>query len=81
MKNKIHCVKSVQIGNFFRSLFSRIWTEYRVNGVNLRVHSEYGKCGPEKTRYLDTFHAVIILYHNLLLPPTQEHIQYVIMAA
>ena len=37
-----HCVKSVQIGSFFWSVFSRIRTEY----------------GPEKTPYLDTFHAV-----------------------
>ena len=38
------CVKSVQIRIFFWSLFSHIWTEY----------------GPEKTRYLDNFHAVCI---------------------
>ena len=41
---KIHCVKSVQIRSFFWSVFSHIRTEY----------------GPEKTPYLDTFHAVII---------------------
>ena len=39
----LHCVKSVQIWIFFWSLFFRIRTEY----------------GPEKTPYLDTFHAVI----------------------
>ena len=37
-----HCVKSVQIGSFFWSVFSCIRPEY----------------GPEKTPYLDTFHAV-----------------------
>ena len=38
-------VKSVQIVSFFWSVFSRI-------------QSKYGKYGPEKTSYLDTFHAV-----------------------
>ena len=36
-----HYVKRVQIRSFFWSVFSRIWTEY----------------GPEKTPYLDNFHA------------------------
>ena len=27
--------------------------------VNVCIQSEYGKYGPEKTRYLDTFHGVI----------------------
>ena len=40
--NPRQCVKSVQIRSFFYSVFSRIRTEY----------------GPEKTRYLDTFHTV-----------------------
>ena len=43
-----HCVKSVQIRSSFCSVFSCIWTEYR-------------KYGPEKTPYLDTFHAA---YHS-----------------
>ena len=37
-----HCVKSVRLRRFSWSVFSRIRTEY----------------GPEKTPYLDTFHAV-----------------------
>ena len=41
----IHCVKSFQIRSFFWSIFS----------PNAR------KYGPEKTPYLDTFHAVIYL--------------------
>ena len=40
-----HCVKNVQIRSFFWSVFSRIRTEY----------------GPEKTLYLDTFHAVFCM--------------------
>ena len=44
-----HCVKCVQLRSFFWSVFSRIRTEY----------------GPEKTPYLDTFHAVFIEWiHN-----------------
>ena len=42
----MHCVKSVQIRSYFWSVFSRIWTEA-------------GKCGPEITPYLATFHAVM----------------------
>ena len=42
----IHCVKIVQIRSFFWSVFSCIRTNT-------------GKYGPEKTPYLDTFHAVI----------------------
>ena len=43
--------------SFFWSLFSRIWTKYR----NLR-----SKYGPEKTPYLDTFHAVSKVYKKIL---------------
>ena len=41
------CVKSVQIRNFFWSVFSCI-------------QSETGKYGPEIIPYLDTFHAVVV---------------------
>ena len=43
-RHNMHGVKSVQIRSFFWSVFSRTRTEY----------------GPEKTPYLDTFHAVMI---------------------
>ena len=53
------CVKSVQIRSSFWSLFSYIRTKYE---DLIRIQSEYspntGKYGPEKTPYLDTFHAV-----------------------
>ena len=52
----INCVKSAQILSFFWSVFSHIRTEY---GEILRISPYAGKCGPEKTPYLDTFHAVI----------------------
>ena len=50
-----HCVKSVQIGRFFWSVFSRIRTEY---GEILHISPNAGKYGPEKTPYLDIFHTV-----------------------
>ena len=43
-------MKSFQIRSFFWSVFSHIRTEY---GEILNA----GKYGPEKTLYLDTFHA------------------------
>ena len=46
-----HCVKSVEIGSFFWSILYRTRAEY---GDLLST----GKYGPEKTPYLDTFHAV-----------------------
>ena len=49
------CVKSVQIRSFFWSVFSCIRTEYR---DLLRIQSDTGKYGSEKTLFLDTFHAV-----------------------
>ena len=59
------CVKSVQIRSFFGSVFSHIRNEY---SVPLRIQPEYGKIyGPEKTPYLETFHAVRVFrttYHN-----------------
>ena len=39
------------------SVFSRIRTQY---GVSLRIQSNMGKHRPEKTPYLDTFHAVLV---------------------
>ena len=48
------CVKSVQIQCFFSSVFCCIRTKYG----DLRSPNK-GKYGPEKTLYLDTFHAVI----------------------
>ena len=45
-----HCVKYIQILSFFGSVFSRIRTEY----------------GPEKTPYLDNFHAVRISLTRIL---------------
>ena len=53
----LHCVKSVQIRSFFWSVFP----EFGLNTERYRVFSpNVGKYGPEKTPYLDTFHAVLI---------------------
>ena len=55
-----HCVESAQIPSFFWSVFSHIWTEY--GEIRTRKNSVFspnaGKYGPEKTPYLETFHAV-----------------------
>ena len=59
-----HCVKSVQIRSFFWFVFSRIRTEYG-EILYLSVFSQNaGKYGPEKTLYLDNFHAVNIYLHT-----------------
>ena len=69
-----HCVKSVQIWVFFCSAFSRIRTEYG-EILSLSVFSpNAGKYGPEKTPYLDTFHAV-------LLKQTSNSSSYIFRAA
>ena len=54
---KYHCVKSVQIRSSFWSVFSHIRTEY--GQVSLHILSECGKIRTGKTRYLDTFQAVV----------------------
>ena len=64
-------MKSVQVRSFFWSVFSCIRTEY---GDLLRkspYQSNAGKYEPEKTAYLDTFHAVFVgfcphpgIWHN-----------------
>ena len=62
--NTKRCVKSFQIQDFSWSVFSRIWTQYF---VSLRIQSNCGKYGPEKTSYLDTFHAVKTMYQFELI--------------
>ena len=63
-----HCVKSVHIRSFFWSVFSRIRPEYgeiRIEyGLSLRTHPNTGKYGPEKTPYVDIFHAMKNLRHG-----------------
>ena len=63
----IHCVKSVQIRNFFWSVFPAFGQNTERYTPYLSVFTPYlsvfspnaRKYGPEKTPYLDTFHAVI----------------------
>ena len=57
-------MKSFQIQGFSWSVFSRIWTQYF---VSLRIQSNCGKNGPEKTSYLDIFHAVKTMYQFELI--------------
>ena len=65
---KYHCVKSVQIQSFSCPYFPALGLNMEIYGVNLRIQSESVfspnavKYGPEKTPYLDTFHAV---YHSV----------------
>ena len=63
--NLLHCVKSVQIGSNFWSVFSRIWTEYgEIWSISLRIQSKCGKivslriqseCGKIRTRNYSVF--------------------------
>ena len=57
----LHCVKSVQIRSFSGLYFPVFGLNMEIYRVNLRIQSEYWpeKYGPEKTLYLDTFHAVM----------------------
>ena len=48
----LYCVKSAQITEFFL-----------VSVFSLTME----KCGPDKTRYLDTFHAVLVLIIILIM--------------
>ena len=65
-------MKSVQVWNFFWSVFSRIWTEYREilriaqYSVQMQENTNAGKYEPEKNPYLDTFHAVLPKVKKLL---------------
>ena len=59
MRNHIHCVKSVQIRIFSGPYFSAFGLNREIYYVNLSIQFKYRKYGPEKTPYLDTFHAVI----------------------
>ena len=55
-------MKSVQIWRFFWSVFSDIWTEYADLRSEISVFNpNAGKYGPEKSPYLDSFHAMGIV--------------------
>ena len=56
-------MKSGQMRSFFRSVFSCSRTEYGVFSPNT------GKYGPEKTPYLDTFHAVWAIWRKCKMVP------------
>ena len=57
----LHCVKSVQIRSFSGPYFS-------VFGLNT------GKYGPEKTPYLNTFHAVLSSALDIMLLVSMNHL-------
>ena len=66
---------SVQIRSFFWSIFSRIRTEY--GEILISPYSVFssnaGKHGPEKTTYLDTFHAVRSPINRILISQRRTH--------
>ena len=86
---QFHCVKSAQIRSFFWSAFFCIWTEYREirsispYSLRMRKNTKYfyvfspnaGKYGPEKTPYLDTFHAVFCRC-GALQAEKEKHLNY-----
>ena len=49
---QLHCLKSVQIQSYFRSVFSCIPTKYEIYSVNLRIQSE---CRKIRTRNNSVF--------------------------
>ena len=57
----VHCMKSVQIRNFFWSIFSCIRIDTEIYSVNLCISPNTGKYEPEKIPYLDTFHVVVLI--------------------
>ena len=68
LKETLHesCPKS----EFFSSVFSRNWTEYK----DLQGKSQIaGKCGPEKTANLDTLHAVKVLRKTVNSTPVGSY--------
>ena len=61
-----HCVKSVQIQSFFWSVFSCMRTELGDLRNKYVFSRNNGKCGPEKTPYLNAFHPVKVNVVTLL---------------
>ena len=53
-----HCVKSLQTRSFSGPHFPVFGLNTEIYRVNTVLQSNTGKYGPEKTPYLDTFHAV-----------------------
>ena len=61
--------KMSEYGEFFWSVFSRIWNRYGSLQSKSPYQSKGRKYGPEKTPHLDTFYAVIFdpCYHGIVL--------------
>ena len=76
VKGGVHWVKNVRIRSFFWSIFSHIWTEYReIRMQENTVSPNAEKYGPEKTLYLDTFHAVLEIscWVEIIMPSTVKN--------
>ena len=57
--------KVSKYGVFSGPFFPLFLLNTEIYGESLRIQSEYGKYGPEKTPYLDTFHAVFVFLFAL----------------
>ena len=57
LRNK-HCLKSVQTRSFSGPYFTVFGLNLEKYSVSLRIQSDAAKYRPEKTPFLDTFHAV-----------------------
>ena len=53
--------KVSKYGVFSGPYFRPFGLKREIYSLNLGIQSECGKNGPEKTRYLDTFHAIFII--------------------
>ena len=60
-----HCVKVSKYRVYSGPYFSVFGLNTEIYVVNLRIQSNTGKYGPEKTPYLDTFHAVNLKHISL----------------
>ena len=54
--------KMANYGVFCGPYFPVFRLNTEIYGVNLRIWSKWRECGPEKTPYLDTFHAVLLSF-------------------
>ena len=69
-------MKSVQIPNFFDTYFSVSGLNTNIYEVDLLFSPNTGKYGPEKTPYLDTFHAVVISNTATFAEDTTQYSTY-----
>ena len=57
----VNCVKGVHIRGFSAPFFLAYRLNIKINRVNIRFQSKCWKIRTKKTRYTDTFHAVVLI--------------------